>query len=496
MTDVLGTPPVAGSGGATRDSHPLVAPGARLVDAAAGRTLAGTELSAAIEAAASGYHEMPGGVIFARVGITVPSALRYLGAWSAGRPVALLDPALQPATLADLVERYEPAAVVGLDEGGAGADPGELPKGYRRVEHATLGPAWVTEATPAHTPHPDLGILLATSGSTGSPKLVRLSRAAVLDNARAITGALRLSGTEVAPTSLPLFYSYGMSVLNSHLSAGATVVVVDGGVLAREFWQAFDAYGATSLAGVPYSYEMLARIRWKPAKHPTLRTLTQAGGRLRPELISAFHEQITAEGGRFYVMWGTTEAAPRMTTLPAERLPEKLGSVGPALDGGTLSIRTADGTETTEPGVTGEIIYRGRNVMMGYAQTAADLARGDETGGVLPTGDLGHLDEDGFAWITGRIKRIGKVFGIRVNLDDIEQIARATGLVSGPLVAVAAGERVVLWCEGAVPAELGPAVAGQLKVHKSAVDVRAVDALPLLPNGKIDYRSLEAGAAI
>ncbi len=140
-------------------------------------------------------------------------------------------------------------------------------------------------------------MLLATSGSTGDPKLVRLSRDAVAHNAEAIGAALRITSAEIAPTSLPLFYSYGMSVLNSHLAAGATVVVIDGGVLSRDFWAAFDQHGATSLAGVPYHYEMLARIRWTPAKHPTLRTLTQAGGRMRSELITAFHEKIAEVGG-------------------------------------------------------------------------------------------------------------------------------------------------------------------------------------------------------
>src|SRR5439155_6347531 len=210
----------------------------------------------------------------------------------AGRPGALLDPALHPGTLAELVRRYEPAAVVGLAEGGAGAEPGDLPKGYRTAELDGLGPAWLRETPTAELPHPELGVLLATSGSTGDPKLVRLSRAAIGSNARAIATVLGIDGDEVAPTSLPMFYSYGMSVLNSHLASGATVLVVDGGVLSRDFWAAFDAHGATSLAGVPYNYEMLAKIRWTPAKHPSLRTLTQAGGKLRNEMIAHFHDKI------------------------------------------------------------------------------------------------------------------------------------------------------------------------------------------------------------
>ena len=476
----------------------LIAPGARLVDAGTGTVLAGTGLAGAVGTVTVALDRLPPGAVFARTGLTLDATLRYLGCWAARRPVALIDPALHPATLAELVRRFAPAALVGLDEGGTGASAGEVPPGYAWHTPAGLGPCWLREQVPAvPAPHPDLAVLLATSGSTGSPKLVRLSRAAIAANASAIARSLGIDAGQIAPTSLPLFYSYGMSVLNSHLAAGATVVVIDGGVLAREFWQAVDRYRATSLAGVPYHYEMLARIRWSPAQHPSLRVLTQAGGRLRDELILAYHEQIQAVGGRFHVMWGQTEAGPRMSTLPADRLPAKVGSPGCALPGGSLSVRGDDGTETTEPGAVGEIVYRGPNVMMGYAQTAADLAAPDELGGVLYTGDLGYLDADGMLFLTGRLKRIGKIFGVRVNLDDIEKLAGLAGAdLAGPVAAVPAGDKVVLWCAGDPDAphraELAKMLAERLKLHRSGFDVRALPRLPLLSNGKVDYPGLEA----
>jgi acyl-coenzyme A synthetase/AMP-(fatty) acid ligase len=471
----------------------LVAPGARLIDAASGEILAGAVLDERLAAVAQAYAELPAGVIFARSGLTVASVVRYAGAFAAGRAVALLDPALDPAVLADFIHRFEPAAVVGLAEGGAGASPGETPKPYRAIEHRTLGPIWVREVASADQPYPDLAVLLATSGSTGDPKFVRLSRPAVLANAHAIAAALDIDGGEVAPTSLPLFYSYGMSVLNSHLAAGATVLVVDGGVLAKEFWRAVQDHGATSLAGVPYHYEMLNRIKWTPARYPSLRTLTQAGGRLRDELILAFHQK---SGGRFFVMWGCTEAAPRMTTLPAADLPGRVGSVGPALPGGSFTVRTDDG-ETAEPGVVGELVYRGPNVMMGYATGAADLARADDNAGVLRTGDLGHVDPDGYVWLAGRLSRFGKIFGVRVNLHDIEEMVRdgdAGGAVSGPLAAVSGPDKVVVYVEG-ITDEAARAVvsrlAERLRLHRTGFEVRPVDRLPQLASGKVDYRALE-----
>jgi acyl-coenzyme A synthetase/AMP-(fatty) acid ligase len=178
-------------------------------------------------------------------------------------------------------------------------------------------------------------------------------------------------------------------------------------------------------------------------------------------------------------MYGQTEATARMAVLPPDRLGDRLGSAGVAIPGGSFTI------------VDGEIVYRGPNVMMGYAETEAELAGGDELGGVLHTGDLGHLDEEGFLHVTGRVKRIGKVFGVRVNLDDLER------WLTGPAgVAVVPGDdRIAVFLVGADEATRGAAakeLAARLHTRSDAFDVRAIEALPRLASGKVDYRLLEA----
>ena len=464
----------------------LVGVGARLIEVASGRTLTGDELDAEVSRVAAALGELAPGVVFARIAVDLESVLHYLAAFEAGRAIALIDPALDIDVLVELVTRFRPPTVLA-------APDGNVPEGYARIDGH-----WVRESAEGVTPHPDLAVLLRTSGSTGKPKLVRLSRRAVLSNAEAIAEVLGIDADEVAQTTLPLHYSYGLSVLNSHLVRGATVVIEPSGVLSRGFWDAVTEHKVTSLAGVPYHYEMLRRLKFDPEKYPSLRTLTQAGGKLREELIAEFNDKIRAVGGQMFVMYGQTEAAPRMTTMPADRLAEKLGSVGPALPGGTFAVRRDDGSETTHPKITGEVVYRGPNVMMGYAEDESELASGHDFGGVLATGDLGYLDQDGFLFITGRLKRIGKVFGNRINLDDLEQAVRVASVGVDIVAAVAGRDKVVLFAEG-VDKETckaaSRALSERLHLHTSGFDVRPIDTVPLLASGKTNYRALEARLA-
>jgi acyl-CoA synthetase (AMP-forming)/AMP-acid ligase II len=405
----------------------LLHPGARVIDAATGETLTAAMVDAAAEELGASR-----GVVFLPISTTVTDIARYLAALRTGRPVVLLDP---DGDNTHWAERFATDEV-----------------------------------------HPDLALLLTTSGSTGNPKLVRLSAGAVLTNAGQIADVLDITADDVAITTLPLFYSYGMSVLNSHLLRGATVILERTGIMQRDFWAAVVEHDVTSMAFVPYQYEMLRRLRFDPAKYPALRTLTQAGGRLRAELVSDFAQRMATVEGSLYVMYGTTEAAPRMATLPPARLEEKLGSVGLALPGARFEISGDD-----------EVVYHGPNVMMGYAETAADLARGDELGGVLHTGDLGRLDDEGFLFITGRAKRIGKVFGVRINLDDVEK--------HFPVAAVPGEDKLNVFAEGVTDdeaRELRTKIAEWLGTHFTGVVVRSIESLPLLPTGKVDYRALEA----
>jgi acyl-CoA synthetase (AMP-forming)/AMP-acid ligase II len=331
-------------------------------------------------------------------------------------------------------------------------------------------------------------LLLSTSGTTGSPKFVRLSRRNVESNAQAIAGYLGLRPSERAITSLPLHYAYGLSVLNSHLSSGGCVVLTEESLIRPEFWKTFSRWGCTSLAGVPYSFQILTRVGFERFALPSLRTMTQAGGRMDEGNVLKYGALMKGRGGRLFIMYGQTEATARIAYLPPDRLCEKAGSVGVAIPGGTLSIER-DGEGAVPRGQTGELVYRGPNVMLGYAESSEDLALGDQLGGTLRTGDLGHLDADGFLYLTGRRNRISKVYGLRISLDEVEGRLRGRGAVA---VSGTDG-KIVVFCEtGDAPAhELWRReLAGLYKVNINAFEFRSIPALPLNAAGKIDYGRL------
>jgi len=431
--------------------------------------------------------ELPRGLAFLLADQSVESAAWFLSLVEAHYPVALIDAGGDPPAIARLVEEYRPDLIV--DSSGAYiGDPTAALDG-RLVEES----AWLaSECGPQ--PHEDLAVLLTTSGSTGSPKFVRLSASNVRVNAGQIVAALGIHEQDRAVTLLPLSYSFGMSVLTSHALAGSSVLVTRSSVIEECFWSDLDTYGVSFLPGVPTTYSMLKRLGFESRELKTVRALIQAGGRLAPELVSHFHEVMDSRGGQFFVMYGQTEASPRISCLPPSRLPEKLGSVGPALSGGELTVRGHDGV-AVEAGETGEVFYRGPNVMMGYAESREDLALGRTHGDVLATGDLGHLDDEGFLYLSGRSKRISKLAGARVSLDELE--AMAAGSLSGDaqVAVVSVGdERITVFVagvDGAAASELRLSLARHLRVPPKPIDVRVVDALPLLASGKPDYTALE-----
>ena len=397
--------------------------------------------------------------------------MAYLGALRSGSAVCLVDAGNRPEIFEEQIDTYEPDWVFAMED----MDITD----YTR-QAALGGFLYCRQTSPSETViNPELAVLLSTSGSTGSSKLVRLAYRNLQANAGSITGYLGITAEDRCITALPMPYSYGLSVLNTHLLAGGQLAMTAGSVAQREFWTFFREHRPTSLSGVPYHYEIMLRTRLLDDDFPGLKILTQAGGRLSPERIEQVAKISARRGWRFFVMYGQTEATARIAYVPAERLQDKIGSIGVAIPGGALSLDPE----------TGELIYSGPNVMLGYAQSRADLSKGDELNGRLRTGDLARRDKEGYFYLTGRLKRFLKIFGKRFGLDEMESLI--CHRVGQEVACFGEDDHLCVAIEGACDERVVLQVLKEtLQIHPSAFRIRRCDALPRIANGKLDYNTL------
>lgn len=334
-----------------------------------------------------------------------------------------------------------------------------------------------------------IALLLTTSGSTGSPKLVRLSYENILANAESIAQYLQITEDERPVTSLPMYYSYGLSVINSHLIKGATILLTDKSIAQKEFWSFAKGQKATSIAGVPYTYEMLKRLRFNRMDLPDLKTLTQAGGKLSPDLVKEFVDHAIQTNRRFYVMYGQTEATARMSYLPFEKAQEKHQSMGIAIPGGNFSLLDEEGNVIEGNNIDGELIYKGKNVSLGYAKCREDLSRGDDNNYTLHSGDIARRDSDGFYYITGRKKRFIKIYGNRVNLDAAEQIVKA---ITPTCACVGSDDKLITYVtDGSLNSQIKNLLTEKTGLNNRAFEIRVIPEIPKNGSGKILYAELK-----
>lgn len=424
------------------------------------------------------------GVLFCLCNNDYPSLLTYLAALEAKVVPLLLPGTLQPTVLGNLVATYAPRYLF-------------HPRGDLHFE--TYGKVILHHddyrlmcrgEDEGDGMHPALALLLATSGSTGSPKLVRLSSKNILANADSIIDYLGITVAERAITSLPMHYSYGLSVINTHLRAGASLVLTGRSLMDPEFWRLIQRHEATGFSGVPYTYEMLLKLRIERLQMPSITTMTQAGGRLSPDKTRAVADACTQRGIRFFTMYGQTEATARMAYVPCERARDKAGCIGISIPGGRLWLEDGEGNRIDQPGVVGQLVYAGPNVSLGYATSRSDLMSGDSNGGTLHTGDLASFDEEGYFSVCGRLNRFVKIFGVRISLDSVERCLAERGL---NCAATGSDDRLQIFLAGNDNADTEAArisVAEMLGLNKAGIAVTAVASLPLLETGKIDYQRL------
>lgn len=407
----------------------------------------------------------------------------YVGFLRRGVVPVLLAEGLDKALLGRLLEAYHPAHFY-------------LPN--EKISNLQGGAVWQNEGyTLLRLPYEqdyalaeELAVLLTTSGSTGSPKLVRQSARNIEANTHSIVEYLGIVPEDRAITTLPMQYTYGLSILQSHLCAGAAVILTDKTLMDKGFWTLLKEQEATTFGGVPYIYEMLKKLRFGRMELPSLRYLTQAGGKLQKELAAEFSQICREKGMKLIVMYGQTEATARMAYLPWEYAESKAGSMGVAIPGGEFWLADAEGKPIAEPHVTGELVYRGENVTLGYAENRFDLCKPDENHGQLFTGDMAKRDKDGFYYIVGRKKRFLKLFGSRVNLDEVEGLLQRAGI---PCACTGVDDRLDIYITDADKVEDAERfIKERTSINPNGFKLHVIEEIPRSDSGKVLYSALGA----
>lgn len=453
-----------------------------LIDTSSNKTITYNELDKESQILSEKLKLSVKGLIFLFTTNNFESVITYIASLKSTNAVLLLDEKLNNEIRNGLIENYNPDFIVTTNS--------NSPVNYNLEFKFESLNFYKRNTLTQNKLFTDLAVLLSTSGTTGSPKLVRLSYKNIQSNADSICEYLGIDENERAITTLPINYSYGLSVINSHLLKGASIVLTEKTVFFRDFWDQFNEYKCSSFAGVPYTYTMLKRINFNKIDLPTLKYFTQAGGKLSEEFIRHFNNYALEKRIKFFVMYGQTEATARITFVPPKRLIDKIGSIGISIPNGELKIMK-DEKEVEIPNEVGEIVYKGDNVMLGYAETIIDLSEGDKLDGILFTGDLGYKDEDGFFYVTGRMKRFIKIFGLRINLDEVQKMIENHFQISAACTGSDELLKILVQSDDHMTeVKVKEAVMKMYKLNFKSIVVKSITQIPTTNSGKYDYTKI------
>lgn len=354
--------------------------------------------------------------------------------------------------------------------------------GYKLIEYNNLNDITIFD---------QLALLLTTSGLTGSPKFVRISYENIISNTSAIISYLNISESEKAITVLPMSYTYGLSVINTHLYIGACIMLTDKKICDKEFWSFFNEFKGTSFSGVPYTYDLLRKMNFKALKVPSLRTMTQAGGKMSNDTSAYFYNYAINTNKIFYIMYGQTEATARISYLPFEYMSQKQGSIGIPVEGGSIELVDENNDKIREASIVGEIIYKGKNVSLGYALNRSDLEKGDENQGILYTGDLAYYDLDNFIFICGRKDSCVKFLGNRIDLYELETLLNKQ--YSLETICILKENKIHIVTENKITIDNIKEYASKITgLNKNHFITDIVTYIPRRSNGKIDYNKIQS----
>lgn len=336
----------------------------------------------------------------------------------------------------------------------------------------------------------DLAMLLTTSGSTGSPKLVRHCYKNLYENAKNVANFFGFNENEHAWIDLQLHYTMGLNVACSNLFAGATLYMTTYTMMDKRYWDFYNKSNITNMTGVPYNYEMLKRLKFFKQEHPSLKIMAEGGGRLTDELFTLCAEYAKEKNIKFFATFGTSETTARLAYLEPQMAIKKIGSIGKAIPNGELFLLNDTGESIDEAEAIGELAYRGPNVTLGYALKKEDLLLGDERKGIYKTGDIAKRDSEGYYYILGRKGRFLKLFGYRVGLDECERLIKDRFNIECACAGNDQQMDIFITFEG-MEQEIRKYISEKTRIQINAFAVNVISELPRNEVGKILYKDLK-----
>ncbi len=417
---------------------------------------------------------------------TVESICAYIGFMRLGCAVMLLPGNTSDNQLQDVVTLFEPSLIFSHTE----ISSISIPLNKIRLTERIANRATYLFKTPWSNLdlHPDLALLLSTSGSTGEPNFVRISYQNLIANTQAICDGLNISDADRAITTLPPSYTYGLSIINTHLYSGASIVLNPHAMMRNDFWKLIRTQRVNNFGGVPFNYEMLKKIKFSSIDVPSLKYITQAGGKLDTNTAQYFAKTCKVKELKFFIMYGQTEATARMSILSANDHENKLKSIGKPINSGSFRIIDEDG-HVKAAYEEGELIFQGANVSLGYAKNKNDLMLGDRNQGILKTGDIAYCDNDGYYYIVGRKKRFIKLYGHRVNLEFVEQQLSQSGF---DCACAGQDDELIIYVHADVEKHtIFNQTKQLLNINPRCINVIHVNAIPRNAAGKVLYPKLQ-----
>ncbi len=336
----------------------------------------------------------------------------------------------------------------------------------------------------------NLSILATTSGTTGSFKLIRQSYHNITSNTSSITRYLKLNKNHITITNLPLSYTFGMSIINTHLEVGSKIIVTTRTIFEKEFWKLFKVNNINIIYGVPYTYEILDKLKFFSKNISSVKLFAQAGGKINEKLQKKIGLYIRKYKKLFFIMYGQAEATTRISYLPPKQFSKKLGSIGLPIPGGKIKLVGKNNLVIKKPKIVGELVYQGKNVCMGYTYNRHDLNKKNQWNGQIFTGDLAKRDSEGYYYIVGRKKRFAKIYGISVNLDDIENLLKSKFSLLNVAVISSKNKIKIFSSIKGISNEIYNFLRKNINIPVSSFDIAFIKKIPQLKNGKNNYKLL------